>query len=907
MRAPAVERYLPGIGVSERAAREEVDVASAVRSYLKEARQYLRSLHTSGASGRAVNEAHSDLVDRLVRRLFNLSEEHYFSGGGGEPSELCVVAVGGYARREMSIHSDVDLLFLYGDQLTPYVAAVAERVQYWLWDAQVTVGGATRTIDETVQLARAERTVCTSVLAPRFLVGSGVLFHRLNAVLHRQLLSRPVRFISELIEAVKERHGKFGESLYLLQPNVKEGAGGLRDFHASYWAMQASQSSARGREDFLHLGLLTEHEVNAYFAALDFLWRIRNELHLLTNRKHDQMGFHNQEQIAESFGYSADQGGEGDLPVERFMRDYYIHARNVLNYSSLVTEQCLARVRQAPRSKRIRFVEEGLRVVGGRLEIPHARQLQENPILLLKAFAIAQEHNVPLTRKAQRLVRECLHLIDEAFRSDPAAAAVFLGILRSRKRVTRTLIAMNEVGLLARFLPEWEQIVCRWQHVMYHSYTVDVHSIFLVEELRRLSKGKYDAEMPQLAELVRGLEDPVVLFLGCLLHDLGKGLEGDHSAVGADRARSCLERMGMDAENVERVTFLVEQHLLMSHLAQRRDLSDPKLILDFARIARDRTNLRHLYLLTVADIRASSKTAWTRWKGRLLRELFERTSEFLETGADDTGEAIELIERRVETRRTAAAAELSKQGVDDATIQQYFEMMPRRYFTAHGPQQIARHARVVLAYDPQQRMSTAVRETRGGFSEFILCAQDVHGLYSNVSGVLTAHHMNILGAHVYTSTTGLALEAYRVTNPRGGEEERRIAWAGFERSLGQVLRGEFSVERLLERRGRPVGVAVGPSRKPESAVITNDESDFYTIVDVTANDRLGLLHDLTRVIADHGCEVYISKASGVLDQIADTFYIKDQKGRKLHDPEAVEGLRRDLLVAARPLGARGGG
>ena len=210
---------------------------------------------------------------------------------------------------------------------------------------------------------------------------------------------------------------------------------------ASYWAMQASQSSARGREDFLHLGLLTEREVNAYFAALDFLWRIRNELHLLTNRKHDQMGFHNQEQIAEGFGYTADEGGE--LPVERFMRDYYIHARNVLNYSSLVTEQCLARVRQAPRSRHIRLVEEGLRVVGGRLEIPHARQLQENPVLLLKAFAIAQEHDVPLTRKAQRLVRECLHLIDDAFRSDPAAVAAFLGILCARNRVTRTLIALR--------------------------------------------------------------------------------------------------------------------------------------------------------------------------------------------------------------------------------------------------------------------------------------------------------------------------------------------------------------------------------------------------------------------------------------------------------------------------------
>ncbi|HEY5657645.1 MAG TPA: [protein-PII] uridylyltransferase, partial [Myxococcota bacterium] len=719
MKAPAVETYLPGAGDAERGAIQAADVAAAVRAYLDQARQHLRSLHISGARGRAVNEAHSDLVDRLVRRLFNLSEECYFSEGGGAPSELCVVAVGGYARREMSIHSDVDLLFLYEGALTPYVAAVAERVQYWLWDAQVTVGGATRTIDETVQLARAERIVCTAVLAPRFLVGSGVLFHRLNTVLHRRLLSRPVRFISELIEAVKDRHGRFGESLYLLQPNVKESAGGLRDFHTAYWAMQASQSSARGRDDFLHLGLLTEEEASAYFAALDFLWRIRNELHLITNRKHDQMSFHNQEEIAENFGYAKEGGADGELPVEHFMRHYYTHARNVLNYSSFVTEQCLARVRQAPRSKRVRVVEEGLRIVQGRLEIPHVRHLQDNPLLLLKAFAIAQEHDVPLTRKAQRFVRECLYLVDESYRRSPASVAAFLGILRARKRVTRTLVAMNEVGLLARFLPEWEPIVCRWQHVMYHTYTVDVHSIFLVEELRRLHKGDYEAKMPELAQLIRGIEDPTILFLGCLLHDIGKGLGGDHSLKGAARARHCLERLGLDSEAVDRVVFLVEHHLLMAHLAQRRDLSDPKLIVDFARIVKDRTNLRHLYLLTAADIRASSKTAWTDWKGRLLHELFERTSEFLETGAADAGGASELIERRVETRRAAAAGELGKQGVAENVIRDYFSMMPRRYFTAHGPQQIARHARVVLAYDPERDMSTAVRETRGGFSEFI--------------------------------------------------------------------------------------------------------------------------------------------------------------------------------------------
>jgi len=902
MNAPSIDACLTEVAGLSSVPGGEIDVAEAVRIYLSRVIGHLTGLHKSGASGRAVNDAHSDLVDRLIRRLFSLSEEFYLADNSEEPSELCVVAVGGYARREMSIHSDVDLLFLYREPLTPYVAAVAERMQYWLWDAQVTVGGATRTIAETIQLASADRTVLTSVLAPRFLAGSGVLFHRFAEILHRELLSKPDQFIEGLFEALRARHARFGASLYLLQPNVKESAGGLRDFHFSYWAMQATQASVRWADDFLDLGLLTEEEVIDYFAALDFLWRTRNELHLISGRKNDQMSFDSQEKIAEAFGYAQGNLGAEELPVEVFMRAYYRHARHVLNYSSLVMEQCLARVDQSPKPGRVKMVESELRVVDDRLEIPRERQLRRNPVLLLDAFAIAQEHDAPLTRKALRLIRENMHLIDDDFRSAPEAGAAFLRILRGERRVTRTLITMNEIGLLGRYMPEWDHIVCRWQHVMYHTYTVDVHSIFLVEELRRLLKGDYEEELPELAEQLRGFEDFTVLYLGCLFHDLGKGLGGDHSPKGAVRARQCLERMGVDQEIVERVVFLVEQHLIMANLAQRRDLSDPRLILDFARTVKDRANLRNLYMLTVADIRASSKTAWTEWKGSLLRELFERTSEFLETGTDDLGHAAELIERRVETRRTAAAEELGKQGIDDATIEQYFGMMPRRYFIAHAPSQIARHALVVLDYEPERLPSMAVRETRGDFSEFILCTMDEHALHADVAGVLTAHYMNILGAHAYTSTSGLALEVYRLTSPPGGEAERAFAWADFERSLRQVLGKEVSVDALLRRRGSRLGMPVVPSPKPAAVSITNDESDFYTIVDVAANDRLGLLHDLTRIIADHDCEIYISKAGTMLDQVTDTFYIKHLSERKLTDTTAVEKLRDDLLEVARASG-----
>ncbi|MCH2171130.1 [protein-PII] uridylyltransferase [Myxococcota bacterium] len=898
---PSLDDYLGGdVEFSADVANPEAEVAISARRYLADCHDYLEGLHRSGVSGAQVIALNSDLVDRLVRRLFDLAEYGFFSEAGGEPSPLCVLAVGGYARREMNLHSDVDLLFLYQGALTPHIANVAERMLYWLWDAAVTVGGATRTIAETVSLAKKDRSVYTSVLDPRFLAGSGVLFHEFTATLHRDLISQPERFITSQIEAQQARHTSFGDTLYLLQPNVKESAGGLRDYHFAYWVMQGTQPSSRGLEGFLHLGLLTEQEVTEYRAALNFMWRVRNELHLLAGRKVDRMSFELQERVAKHLDYGDVEESESELPVERFMSDYYRHARVIENCSSLVVEQCRARVRKRSRRRRVRELPSGFRVAGSQLEIPHARQLREDPKQLLGAFAEAQVQDVELTRKARRLIRENLDQIDEGFRRDPKAQAIFETILSSERRVTRSLLMMNEIGLLARFLPEWEHIVYRWQHVMFHTYTVDVHSIYLVRELRRLWTGQYESEFPDLVELMRSVDDLPVVYLGCLLHDIGKGFGGNHSEIGTRRAEETLERLNFSKDRIRRVSFLVEYHLLMSHLAQRRDLSDAKLILDFARTVGDRTNLRNLFLVTFADMRAASTEAWNDWKGKLIVELFERTAEVLETGADTPGKAIELIEKRVDQRRAVAEEELRNTGVPQEDIEAFYSEMPRRYFTAHTPHQIVRHARVLLSMDPEQLLARGVREMRGDFSELIVWTPDTPGLYSMIAGVLTAHDLNILGAHVYTTRSGMALEVYRVSTPPGGEQERAIVWTAFEESLRAVLSGEADVGQLLIRRGRSLGRTSSPNPQPVTVFATNEESDFYTIMDVSANDRLGLLHDLTRVIAEHSYAVYISKASTILDQVTDTFYLKDGEGKKLTDSDAIERLRVDMLrVAAR--------
>ena len=895
---PSVEEHFAALTDGEIATPiDEQKVVALIRAYLVDVRAFLAHVHNTGGSGRQVNEFHSNLIDRLVRKLFWFAEETFFSRGGEVQTELAVAAVGGYARREMSIHSDVDLLFLHRGTVTPFVQTVTERLQYWMWDAALQVGGATRTISETISLAKQDMTVFTAILNPRLLAGSGILFHEFAVARRRELFGRPEKFIEAQILAAQNRHEKFGDSVYLLQPNVKEGEGTLRDYHTAYWVMQTVQPSARRIEEFLHLGLLKEEELDELHAALDFLWRIRNELHLVSGRKNDQLTFEIQEKMAVSLGYA--DIAENELPVERFMQDFYRHARAIWNYSNLVIEQCHARVRAAPRKRDAKVVERGFRIRQGQLEIPHGRQLRETPIDLLMAFAVAQKYDVAPTRKARRLIRENLHLIDERFRTDPEKIRVFEGVLESEQRVTRTLMMMNEDGVLAAMLPEWEHIVCRWQHIMYHTYTVDVHTIFLVEQLRRLWKGRYERTLPELTDLIRNVEDRTVLFLGCMFHDIGKGLGGDHSGKGAVRARACAERLRLSPERVDRIVLLVEHHLLMSHLAQSRDLSDPRLILDFARTVKNRTNLRDLYLLTFADIRASSSSAWTEWKGQLLKELFERTSEFLETGADDKNTAIELIEGRVEMRRQAAAAELEQLGVPAAEVQGYFGMMPRRYFIAHTPRQIARHASVVLSLERGQLLATAVREMRAGFSEFILCARDVHGLYATVAGVLTAHNVNILGAHVYTTRSKLALEVYRLATPPGGERERQMAWSAIDASLADVLSGRTTVSGLMGRRGRRMATGLRPSSLGSVKVrVTNEESDFYTIADITANDRIGLLHDLTQVIAEQNHEIYISKAATVLDQVQDTFYLKDSSGKKIADPEALERLETALIAAA---------
>ncbi len=895
---PSLDQYLPEFDPRRETWKDEAaEIASAARAYLGSVREFLAARQRAGESGQRVNEANSDALDRLLRRLYGLSEFEHFAEGGAAGARVSMIAVGGYARREMSLASDVDLLFLHAGEMSPLAAHVAERIQQWLWDARAEVSGAVRTIEETLSLCRSEPSVLTAIIGARFLGGDVGLFHEFSTAVRNDLLANPGDFVRTQAEALAERHAKYGGSLYLLQPNLKDGVGGLRDYHTALWVARATQPLVRTLEDLLHVGLLSELEMEQYREGLQFLWRVRNQLHLLAARKADQMSFELQEEVAAEMT-EPPQEGELELPVERFMGDYYRHARSVQSFSQIVIEQCQARCNPQAQPQEVREAGDGFQISVGQLEIPHAAHLRERPLRLLGCFELAQAHDVPLSRRSQRLVRENLRLVDEDFQSDPEAAATLFRILESEHRVGRTLTALNEIGILGRYLPEWEHIVCRWQHVIYHTYTVDVHSIFLVEELRRLWRGTHERAFPELTDLMRSVSDLLVLYLGCLLHDVGKGRGGDHPEIGARLAWGCLERLGLSRERLARAVFIVRHHLWMAHVAQRRDLSDPKVIVDFARIVGDRENLRNLYLATYADMRASSPAAWTEWKGASLWELFERTSEFLESGRDDPQRAAEQMEAHIEFHGDEAKRELRLRGIAESRIDSYFDAMPRRYFVNHTAPQIAQHAVVVFSFGSDRLISTSVRETPDGVSLFILCARDQHGLYGKVAGCLTGVGINILTSQVYTMRAGMALEIYRVSTPSGGAEERRAVWENLDRTLRDVLSGRRELGAMVQLLRRPIGRRVAPSPRPPSVVISNEVSDFYTVLDVTANDRLGLLFDLTRTIADHGLEIFLSRATTVVDQVADTFYLKDREGKKLTDPQLIEALREDLLQVA---------
>ncbi len=880
------------------------EVNAAVRAYLDTARAHVLERHDAGLPARTVNEEHADLVDRLVRKLFRLAEDAYFEQSPRLRSfRLAVLAVGGYGRRELALASDVDLLFLHRGKPNPYVETITESIIHRLWDARVAVAPATRTLADSLRVGREDLPTFTSYLDARFLIGDPGLLAELDREVRKELRADPGRFLERKLAERTRRHARFGESPFLLQPNLREAVGGLRDYQTALWIARAVQWEVRRPEHLLLHGFVDPLELEELVRALDFLWRVRNELHR-GGRKDDRLHFEAQAHLAEKLGFA---GTDHLLPIEQFMRSYYRQVKSIERVSERVIEhaQRLAAGRVRRRSSR-RSVDEGFAVVDGRLEIPHESLLVERPVRILSAFAVAQDEDVPLSARALRLLRSHLHRIDDALRKDPEAAAILRRILTGERRVYRTLVAMNELGVLGAYLPEFGLLDGLWQHDLYHTYTVDAHSLFLVEQLRRLRRGLFREELPFPTELVQEIRDPSVLFLACLLHDIGKGRGGSHSARGARLVPEIARRIGLDAAEEDDVAFLVLHHLTLSALAESRDVHDARVILNVASLVGTRSRLRNLYLLTVADIRSVSREAWTRWKGGLLEELYRNTAEWLEAGVGSESASGFFLSRALERASAVegdAIARLGAAGVPTERTRALLDSMPRRYLISHEAAEIAEHLRLALDFLESGRAGGVYPFRREGGARswgIVVFAPDRPGLLATMTGVLAASGHDILAAQIYTTREALAVQIYELVPIAGGAAEEEAERERLEQRFNAVLEGRQTVDALLAGRRRPLPAVARVH--PPLVRITNDDSDFYTIVDVEGTDRPGFLHDVTRTLSEQDLDIAMSRVSTRATRVSDAFYLTES-GHKILEPERHAALERALLEAIEP-GAR---
>jgi [protein-PII] uridylyltransferase len=869
----------------ERRRRLRLDL---LRGHLQAAYDELRSRHDDGASGEESVRSHAAFMDGVLRLLFAIADGDVRETGHPR-TPLVLVALGGYGRGELHPSSDLDLMLIHGGEVTPYVQRMAQEILYTLWDLGLRVGHACRSLADCLALARTDLPSRTSMLAARRLAGDRRLFARLSRTLQHEVYRKDFgEFLERTLAERDERYRKHGGSIYVQEPNVKESAGGLRDVHTALW-LAYTKFGARTLRELEDRGLLSPKERQTTDTALTYLWRVRNELHFLAGTRQDVLDRGLQARVAARFGYATD---ETRLAAEKFMRDYYLHARTIHRISARLIARCqegLARRTVAGRRDRRAALADGLVVYDGRLHLAEPGALQKDPARILRVFRHAQQLGCELDVELERALEEAAPTLeDDAWRSSPELRRVFFSVLRAGGRVATTLRRMHDTGVLGAYLPEFGALTCLVQYEHFHRYTVDQHSLLAVEALEGLRFGQ-ERDGDELAQIVAQLERPELLMMGILLHDIGKAQGPGHADKGVPLIRAVTRRLNLDPDDAAAVEFLVEHHLLFSYMAERRDIDDPKTVERLASVVRFPAWLTMLYLLTCADIRAVGPGLWTPWRGALLRELFVRTRFRLAGQPPKPPRRAAVVHRIVQVLadpRVAAAAAAHLQGMSD------------RYVRTTSPQRIAAHLRLIERLREEPVATELFHYGDLGASDLCIVARDVPGLFALIAGTLAAHGVNVLSAQVETRTDGVAVDTLHVNDPAGDAILDKARWEGVTEDLSRTLGGKATVESLLaarrDRAGpRPAGSAGGPVR----VTVDNSLSDTRTVIEVRAPDRVGLLYLITRALAREGLDIATAKIATDLDQALDTFYVTTAAGHKVADPERIAGLRLAIVAA----------
>ena len=867
--------------------------ASGLLENLSRSREMLFSAPSATEETPDLLKKHARIIDMYFQQCFETS----LIGPKMDfiKNPYAIVALGGYGRSEQCVHSDVDLLFLFQKNVPLSADELIREIVYPLWDLKIEVGYATRSVDDSIYMGKEDYEVLTGMLDARFLCGSSSVFTRLREQIRRKIVGRNAKkIISWLIKRNIERHKDFGDSTFLLQPNLKEGKGGLRDYHTLRW-IAAVEYDLQKTRDLEFQGVMSHLEYNELMSALSFIWDVRNKLHQLTRRKCDQLYFEYQRPLAESMGFSdhLDHEGEGEVSaVETFLGRLHSHMAFIKNQLQLFLYE-FGYGRKSKWRQSARKIEEtpGIELFRGRLNFVSPEAIVGDPQLLIKIFEASARLKIPLSREAERLVREFNYLVDDAFRRSLAVRNVFEKILILPAPTFNVLEQMLNTGVLVSLIPEYKNIVDRIQYDAYHLYPVDRHLLRCVYTLKMFGEANDDNPRDALyTKLYRNLKRKKILLLTALLHDIGKGHEGSHSRVGAKIAAQVLERMGYSAREVDLVAFLIENHLLLIKIATRRDINDEETAIACARQIQDENRLRMLYLLTVADSMATGPKAWNSWTASLLREFFFKVAGVLEKGELATTSVVNRMARK---RKEVLAAGVKINGQNAGAI---FDQMSPRYVLYTDTQEIVAHIQLYTRLGKKSFVMDVAHDDVLRSRTVTICAKDRPGLFSKIAGVLTLNNINILDVHANTWKNDIALDIFTVEPPPEQlfEEER---WQRVEKNLATVLDGEMDLaaemakKSLIEKRD-----AAFVATRPNRVVVNNEGSSFYTIIEVFSYDFKGLLYKVTDAISRLGLNIAVSKIATKVDQVVDVFYVRDGSDEKVTEPAAVEKIKNEILA-----------
>jgi [protein-PII] uridylyltransferase len=860
----------------------------ATRDFIQGHLERIKQMALDGAPGRAVVQELTAAFDQLNDILFQVVS---YDLDPDDVAQCALFALGGYGREEMNPKSDLDLMFFYEPAGEQAAKIISDRMLYLLWDLGLDVGYSVRSSKDCIEQS-SDTTVRTSLLDARLLAGNPDLFELFsNRVGNYVLNHESSKFINLKLEENNERRKKYGSSVYLLEPNLKEGEGGLRDLHSCLWIARV-KFKARNLQELVIKGVLNEQQADDFRSALDYLWRIRNYLHFMGQRKSDQITFDLQRQIADAFGYRDTRKGSA---VELFMQDYYQHAAFVEHLATGMITEATQRDKVQKSILGIfgrRNLEDGFTVGRGELGCSDEEIFKQNPALIMKAFELTQRHGVKMNLKLKAMIRESLPLINDKVRRSRLMTESFMAILRHPKGVGRTLRKMHHLHVLNSFIPEFKNIFCKVQFDLYHIYTVDIHSLFAVEEMCKLWNGDYAEDYPLLTDVANNIEKRELLLLSILFHDIGKGSGSDHSTRGAMMIPTIARRLGLNREDSQRLQFLVQHHLKMAHISQRRDLHDMKMISQFAELMGMSENLRMLYLLTFSDLKAVGPDVWSEWKGQLLQELYEKTYDVLEKKDFYQELRSEKARNRKRKVRQALIDEFPESSVNRA-----LNSLSARYLLSYRSHQIIPHLRLALSRGKKPLAMQVEHNEEAGYTELTLATIDSPGLFSLITGVMAGHSINILGAQIHTRKTGAVLDVLQVNSAIGGIVDNEAKWQRVENDLISAIEGRIRVDELVQKAQQPSYLQAGREKpkRPNKVEFDNEVSDRYTVLDIFANDKVGLLYEITRTLKELGLYIAVSKISTKVDQAADVFYVSDIFGQKIMDPEKIELIRKTLL------------